>query len=81
MKDDIKRLIEWLWEKHRGCFMGAIFGAFVGIAILLFGFFATMFVLFCTVVGVWLGRKVDSGDDDWLERLRDWKMADYRRWK
>ena len=49
--------------------------------LLLFGFFATMFVLFCTVVGVWLGRKVDSGDDDWLERLRDWKMADYRRWK
>ena len=79
MKDDIKRLIEWLWEKQRGSFVGAVFGALLGVSVLLFGFFATLFVLFCTGVGIWLGRRVDSGD--WLERLRAWKMADYHRWK
>ena len=81
MKDDMKRLIEWLWEKHRGAFMGALCGAFLGIVVFFFGIFATLFVLFCVGVGIWLGRRVDSGDSDWLERLRDWKMADYRRWK
>ncbi|MGP1471759.1 MAG: DUF2273 domain-containing protein [Schwartzia sp. (in: firmicutes)] len=81
MKDDMKQLIEWLWEKHRGSFLGALGGALLGVAVLLFGVFATLFVLFCTGVGVWLGRRVDSGESDWLERFRDWKMADYRRWK
>lgn len=77
----MKRLLAWLWEKHRGSFVGALCGALLGVSVLLFGVFATLFVLFCSGVGVWLGRRVDSGEGDWLERFRDFKMADYRRWR
>lgn len=81
MKDDIKRLIEWLWTEQRGSFVGALVGALFGVFVLLFGLFATLFVLFCTGVGLWLGWTVEKGDGDWLERLRGWKGQEYRRWK
>jgi len=81
MMDDIRQLVEWLWRWHRGCLAGALLGAVLGIAILIFGVFPVLFVILCIGAGVWLGRKVDNNDEDWLERFREWKTSEYRRWK
>ncbi len=76
MKDDIKQCLDWLWATHRGCVIGAVVGAFLAICILIFGFFRTAFVMICVTVGIWLGLKVDSEDNEWLERLRDFNPAE-----
>ncbi len=81
MKEDIKQFLEWLWTTHRGCAIGAFLGAFLGICILLFGFFRTVFVMVCISVGIWLGLRVDSGDGECLERLRNLNPSEYVHFK
>ena len=30
-----------------------------------------LFIGFCVVVGLWLGKQIDDADDGWLQRLRE----------
>lgn len=53
-------------KPHRGKVFGLIFGAVLGFAVLLFGFWPTFFVLFCGFVGLLIGIRIDHGI-----RLRD----------
>ena len=71
MKEECIRLFQEAWNGHRGCVAGAFIGAFVAISILLFGFWNMLFIGFCVVVGLWLGKQIDDADDGWLQRLRE----------
>ena len=51
---------------HRGKISGMLVGALLGLAVLLFGFWQTLFVLFCCFVGLLVGIRIDHGI-----RLRD----------
>ena len=71
MKEECARLFQEAWENHRGCLLGAVLGALIAVSILLFGFWNMLFIGFCVVVGLWLGKQIDDADDGWLQRLRE----------
>lgn len=67
----LPRFFEEIWQYHSGKVTGAAIGMFMGILIILFGFFSTLFVLFCTVAGYIVGKRIDEKEDiiDILEKL------------
>ena len=81
MREELARLFHEAWENHRGCVFGASLGIFVSVSILLFGFWNMMFIGFCVVVGLWLGKRIDDGDDVWLMKLRETRIGDLFRWQ
>ena len=55
--------MDQLWQNHRGRTVGLITGLVVGAAILCIGFWRTLFVLGCGLVGLWIGIQLDRGED------------------
>ena len=60
-----------LWRNYRGRLLGSFLGLFVGAMFLLLGFLQTVFLLFCIILGFFLGNKIDKKEDllDWLDKL------------
>lgn len=60
-----------IWEQHSGKIVGATAGLLIGILIITFGFFRTLFVLLCIVAGYIIGKKIDEKEDlmDILDKL------------
>ena len=71
MKEECVQLFQEEWENHRGCVLGAVFGALIAVSILLFGFWNMLFIGVCVAVGLWLGKQIDDADDGWLQKLRE----------
>lgn len=63
MKDEMKQLAKTLWDNHRCKACGLMLGLVLGIAILLFGFWNTVFVLVCGMLGLFIGVKLDNGEN------------------
>ena len=59
----IKNFVIDLFESHRTRKIGFITGLAAGVAILLIGFFNTMFILLCGTIGLFVGSRFDSKDD------------------
>lgn len=51
------------FETHRSRKLGFVVGLATGSAILTFGFFNTLFALGCGLIGLYVGAKIDGGDD------------------
>jgi len=68
---DIKILLEEAWHNHRGKLVGTILGIIIGISILLFGFFKTLFIMICGLIGLFVGKRVDEKDNlmDIVEKI------------
>jgi len=60
-----------IWDQHSGKIIGAIAGLLIGVFILTFGFFRTLFVILCVAAGCIIGKKIDEKEDlmDILDRL------------
>ena len=67
MKAKIIEELLSLWKNHRGACLGLSAGALIAIAMLVFGFWQTMFVVFMALAGLWLGNEYDSKADAWLD--------------
>ena len=52
-------LIE-LFSNNQGKFLGAIIGLFVGVLILWIGFFKSVFIVICVLIGYYIGKKKDT---------------------
>lgn len=63
MLEAIKNFVVDLFESHRTRKLGFIAGLFTGVAILLIGFFNTMFIALCGLIGLFAGSRFDSKDD------------------
>ncbi len=63
MIEAIKNFVVDLFESHRTRKIGLIAGLFTGVAILLIGFFNTMFIALCGLIGLFAGSRFDSKDD------------------
>ncbi|MBQ3335783.1 MAG: DUF2273 domain-containing protein [Selenomonadaceae bacterium] len=59
----IKNFVIDLFESHRTRKIGFITGLVTGGAILLIGFFNTLFILLCGTIGLFIGSRFDSKDD------------------
>ena len=63
MFDAIKNFVIDLFKGHRTRKVGLIVGLFTGVAILIIGFFNTLFIALCGLIGLFVGSRFDSKDD------------------
>ncbi len=63
MWKEIKELLKLYFESHRTRKIGFLLGVILGILILIFGPLQTFFLLFCGVVGLYVGSRFDDEDD------------------
>lgn len=63
MFEAVKNFVIDLFASHRTRKLGFIAGLCTGAAILLIGFFNTLFIMLCGVVGLFAGSRFDSKDD------------------
>ncbi len=82
MKEEIQEFVLTTWKSHRAAMAGTILGLVLGFAVLLFGFWKTLFVLLCGIIGMFIGSRLDRGDD-LLQGFREfWHEHKIRhRWK
>ena len=67
MKAKILEELLSLWENHRGACLGLSMGILIAVAMLIFGFWQTLFVIFMALAGLWLGNEFDSKADAWRD--------------
>lgn len=63
MWEEIKEQIKKYFELHRTRKIGFLLGVLLGIVILILGPVQTFFLLFCGVIGLYIGSRFDDGDD------------------
>ncbi|EGO63627.1 hypothetical protein ALO_11949 [Acetonema longum DSM 6540] len=64
-------MFQELWKYHSGKLVGGLLGFLLGMFILWLGFFQTLFLLFCVIVGYVIGKRIDEKEDiaDILDKL------------
>ena len=83
MWNDLKEYASKFFETHRTRKIGFLGGVIAGVAILIFGFFNTVFAFICGIIGLYVGSKFDNGDDlidDTLNKLNKILPEKFRRW-
>lgn len=63
MLESVKNLFNEIFESHRTRKFGFVAGVVTGAAILTIGFFNTLFIFLCGVIGLFVGSRFDSKDD------------------
>ena len=63
MWEEVKICLAEFFETHRARKFGFVLGVTAGAAFLIFGFFNTLFALFCGLIGLYIGARLDRGDD------------------
>ncbi len=64
--------LEWLRELaegHRYKVLGALGGLVIALLVIRFGFAWTMFILLCTGIGYWVGKRLDEEPDSLVRIL------------
>ncbi len=83
MLDELKQTLSSFWTGHCAGRRGLLIGMLIGIAILVFGFWSTFFVLFCGCIGHYVAVKMEK-DEDWLEKtlrsLQNRLPARFQNW-
>ena len=83
MIEAMKSFVIDLFESHRTRKIGFITGLITGVAILILGFFNTLFIFFCGVIGLFVGSRFDSKDDlveKILHKLDEILPENIQRW-
>ena len=83
MIEAMKNFVIDLFESHRTRKIGFITGLITGVAILILGFFNTLFIFFCGVIGLFVGSRLDSKDDlveKILHKLDEILPENIQRW-
>jgi uncharacterized membrane protein len=55
-----EKLFQDILEQHRGKLIGVVVGLVGAVLILTFGFWRSLFVIFCIVVGYFIGKRIDD---------------------
>lgn len=72
-----KQVIINLFNNNRGKCTGVLIGLFIGIFVLTIGFFRTLFLAICILIGYYIGKKIDNKESiiEIIERILpdEWK--------
>jgi uncharacterized membrane protein len=49
-----------LMDRHRGAMVGAVVGLLVALLIIVFGFWKTVFIVICILIGYFIGKRFDE---------------------
>ncbi len=55
-----EKLFQDILEQHRGKLIGVVVGLVGAVLILTFGFWRSLCVIFCIVVGYFIGKRIDD---------------------
>ena len=83
MIEAMKNFVIDLFESHRTRKIGFITGLITGVAILILGFFNTLFIFLCGVIGLFVGSRFDCKDDlveKILHKLDEILPENIQRW-
>lgn len=83
MLEAIKNFVIDFFKSYRTRKIGFLTGLALGVAILLVGFFNTLFILFCGTIGLFVGSRFDSKDDlieKLLRKLDEILPENIQRW-
>lgn len=75
-----KKYMRKLWYAHPGKILGFSIGMLIGIMMLIFGFFAVVFVLLCGAAGLFVGTNLDRSGN-WWDNIRRSIPYNINRWR
>jgi uncharacterized membrane protein len=84
MWGEVKRIAKLAFENYPRRKVGFLLGIIVGVAIINFGFFQTLFAFFCGIIGLYIGSRFDEGDDlvyQTLKTIENSVPERFRYWK
>ena len=84
MWGEVKKLVKLAFKHYPKRKLGFLIGMLFGIAIIVFGFFNTLFAFFCGVIGLYIGSRFDDSDDlvdTTLRAIEDSLPESWKYWK
>jgi uncharacterized membrane protein len=78
VKEEIESEIRDLWNNHRSSSVGVVVGVMFSVFVLAFGFWNVLFVILCASIGLYIGTKIDNGENV-LTRLCDYVKEHWKR--
>lgn len=66
-----ERILMLILTEHRGKALGVLIGLIAAILFINYGFWRTLFIMLCIVVGYFIGKKVDDqiNLEEWVKAL------------
>jgi uncharacterized membrane protein len=66
-----EKLLLLILEEHRGKALGILLGLIASILFISYGFWRSLFVIFCIVLGFFIGKRIDENHsfDNWLRQM------------
>ena len=67
----LERIILYVLTEHRGKALGIILGLIASILFISYGFWRTIFIIFCIFLGYVIGKKLDENAnlETWIKNL------------
>lgn len=66
-----EKILAYILQEHRGKTIGIVLGLIASIIFITYGFWRSLFVIFCIIVGYLIGKKIDENKsfDNWLKQM------------
>ncbi|MGI5921980.1 MAG: DUF2273 domain-containing protein [Syntrophomonadaceae bacterium] len=66
-----EKILTYILQEHRGKTIGIILGLVASLLILTYGFWRSVFIIFCIVLGYFIGKRLDENKsfDSWLKQM------------
>ena len=66
-----EKLLLLILEEHRGKAQGILLGLIASILFITYGFWRSLFIVFCIILGFFIGKKIDENQsfDNWLRQM------------
>ncbi len=66
-----EKLLLLILEEHRGKALGILLGLIASILFISYGFWRSLFVIICIILGFFIGKRIDENKsfDNWLRRM------------
>jgi len=67
----LEKIVEYILNEHRGKAIGIFLGLVASILFISYGFWRTIFIVFCIMTGYLVGKKLDENAniDEWVKNL------------
>ena len=67
----LEKVFLYLMSEHRGKVIGILLGLLASILFISYGFWRTMFIIFCILAGYFIGKKIDDNTnlEAWIKNL------------
>lgn len=67
----LEKIVLYLMEEHRGKTIGILLGLIASTLFIAYGFWRTLFVIVCILLGYFIGKEIDQnkGWDQWIQQF------------